>query len=108
MSKPFASRLVKVIAPLMAVCGLLLAAPAFARGAPDGFADLSQKLSPAVVNVSTTQTLKRASGDLPFPPGSPFDDFFKQFGQPNGARPIPPRFVVLAHLRHDMDPCSAK
>jgi serine protease Do len=28
---------------------------AFARGAPDGFADLAEKLLPAVVNVSSTQ-----------------------------------------------------
>ncbi len=71
----------KAFAAAIVVAGLLQAAPAMARGAPDGFADLSQKLSPAVVNVSTTQTLKRVEGQSPFPPGSPFDEFFKQFGQ---------------------------
>ena len=37
--------------------------PVLARGAPDSFADLAAKLLPSVVNISTTQTLKTASGD---------------------------------------------
>ena len=75
-------------APL-AVAGLLVAAaPAIARPGPDGFADLSEKLLPAVVNVSTTQTVKsgqrggdkQGDSDMPhFPPGSPFEEFFKDF-----------------------------
>jgi serine protease Do len=59
---------------------------AAAHPAPDGFADLAEKLLPSVVNVSTTQTLKpdqhtEGNGpDLPqFPPGSPFEEFFKDF-----------------------------
>jgi serine protease Do len=59
---------------------------AVARPAPDSFADLAEKLLPAVVNVSTTQTVKtekhteRTAPDLPqFPPGSPFEEFFKDF-----------------------------
>jgi serine protease Do len=54
---------------------------AIARGAPDSFADLVQKLIPAVVNVSTTQTVKGEPGiEMPqFPPGSPFEEFFKEF-----------------------------
>ncbi|MFT6556478.1 MAG: serine protease Do [Sneathiella sp.] len=54
-----------------------------ARGAPDSFADLAEKLSPAVVNISTTQIVKteRGGGNFPqFPPGHPFEDFFKDFG----------------------------
>jgi serine protease Do len=73
-----------------------------AKPAPDGFADLAAKLLPAVVNISSTQTLKagqdggddadtpsppgnrgggnRATPDIPqFPPGSPFEQFFKDF-----------------------------
>jgi len=53
-----------------------------ARGTPDSFADLAQRLLPAVVNISTTSTVSgRASQQqLPqFPPGSPFEDFFKDF-----------------------------
>ena len=54
---------------------------ALARGAPDSFADLAAKLVPAVVNVSTTQTVKReALPQMPqLPPGSPFEEFFKEF-----------------------------
>ncbi len=54
-----------------------------ARGAPDSFADLAERLLPAVVNISTTQTVKKKGEDGPqvprFPPGSPFEDFFKEF-----------------------------
>jgi serine protease Do len=58
---------------------------AFARGAPDGFADLAEKLLPAVVNVSSTQSMQAKNGpssgpEIPiFPPGSPFEQFFKDF-----------------------------
>jgi len=54
---------------------------AFARSAPDSFADLAEKTLPAVVNISTTQTIDRSAGpDRPqFPPGSPFEEFFKDF-----------------------------
>ena len=76
----------------IAVAGLLLlglAAPstsAFARATPDSFADLADKVSPAVVNVSTTQTLRRGTmpQGMPLPPGTPFDDFFKDFFEENG------------------------
>jgi len=60
----------------------LFAFSAFAKAAPESFADLAEKLSPAVVNISTTQTVKSEQGSvLPqFPPGHPFEDFFKDFG----------------------------
>tara|TARA_R110000787_G_scaffold15563_5_gene48234 strand:- start:63551 stop:64951 length:1401 start_codon:yes stop_codon:yes gene_type:complete len=59
----------------------LMAVNANARPAPDSFADLVEKLSPAVVNISTTQTVKAPSGELPqLPKGHPFEDFFKEFG----------------------------
>lgn len=55
--------------------------PAFARSAPDSFADLAAQLLPSVVNVSTTQVVEGNPGiDLPqLPPGSPFEEFFKEF-----------------------------
>ncbi|MDF2368949.1 DegQ family serine endoprotease [Sneathiella sp.] len=60
---------------------MVFAVGAKARGAPDSFADLVEKLSPAVVNISTTQTVKGPSGGLPkLPEGHPFEDFFKEFG----------------------------
>ncbi|MCC3305517.1 DegQ family serine endoprotease [Sneathiella sp. HT1-7] len=60
---------------------MVFAVGAKARGAPDSFADLVEKLSPAVVNISTTQTVKGPSGGFPkLPDGHPFEDFFKEFG----------------------------
>jgi len=52
---------------------------------PSSFADLAEKLIPSVVNISTTQTVVTRSNPFPnfqFPPGSPFEDMFKEFGTP--------------------------
>ena len=51
---------------------------------PDSFADLAQKLMPSVVNISTTTTVKTTSNQFPFqfPPGSPFEEMFKDFQRP--------------------------
>ena len=60
---------------------LFVSAVAWARPAPTSFADLSEKLSPSVVNISTTTKIKtRDRGAFPqFPPGSPFEEYFKDF-----------------------------
>ncbi len=56
-----------------------------ARGAPDSFADLSASISPAVVNITTSTTVAASAEDSPqVPPGSPFEDFFKDFLDRNG------------------------
>jgi serine protease Do len=59
---------------------------ASARQVGDSFADLAARLLPAVVNVSSTQTITAknsppgAGPEMPvFPPGSPFEQFFKDF-----------------------------
>ncbi len=51
---------------------------------PSSFADLAEKLIPSVVNISTTQTVTTSRNPFPFqfPPGSPFEDMFKEFGTP--------------------------
>ena len=51
---------------------------------PSSFADLAEKLMPSVVNISTTQTVKTTSNQFPFqfPPGSPFEEMFKDFQKP--------------------------
>ena len=64
---------------------------AHARGAPDSFADLAERLSPSVVNIttSTTVTGRTAQNRPQVPEGSPFEDFFQDFfddGQ-QGQRP---------------------
>jgi serine protease Do len=67
--------------------------PALARSAPDSFADLAARLLPAVVNVSSTQTITAKNGpgagpEMPmFPPGSPFEQFFKDFLNRNHGGP---------------------
>ena len=55
-----------------------------AKDAPSSFADLAEKLMPSVVNISTTQTVTTNKNPFPFqfPPGSPFEDMFKEFGIP--------------------------
>ena len=51
---------------------------------PESFADLADKLMPSVVNISTTQTVRTSTNQLPFqfPPGSPFGEMFKDFERP--------------------------
>ncbi len=54
---------------------------------PDSFADLAAKVTPAVVNISSTRHVAAsAETDIPFdfPPGSPFEQFFKQFRDRQG------------------------
>jgi serine protease Do len=67
-----------------------LAPPAQARSAPESFADLAEKLLPAVVNISTSQSVspRERGGDMPqFPPGSPLERFFRDFMERNQQRP---------------------
>ena len=56
----------------------------FSQNTPGSFADLAEKLMPSVVNISTTTTITTQSNPFPFqfPPGSPFEDMFKEFGAP--------------------------
>ena len=56
-----------------------------AKDAPVSFADLAERLMPSVVNISTTTTVVTNTNPFPgfeFPPGSPFEDMFKEFGTP--------------------------
>ncbi len=54
------------------------------RPVPASFADLAEKLMPSVVNISTSTTVVTNNNSFPFqfPPGSPFEDMFKEFGTP--------------------------
>tara|TARA_X000000368_G_scaffold256041_1_gene202360 strand:+ start:412 stop:1818 length:1407 start_codon:yes stop_codon:yes gene_type:complete len=56
----------------------------FSQNGPGSFADLAERLMPSVVNISTTTTITTQSNPFPFqfPPGSPFEDMFKEFGTP--------------------------
>ncbi len=67
---------------------LLLSFDVNARNFPGSFADLAEKLMPSVVNISTTQVITTRSNPFPFefPPGSPFEDMFRDFGEPQQRR----------------------
>ena len=77
------------IAATMAAAAISLLMQSFAsqaRSAPDSFAFLAAKLSPAVVNISTTQVVKKGQKGQPefmVPRGSPFEEFFKDFLERN-------------------------
>jgi serine protease Do len=61
-----------------------LSAPAFARAAPDSFADLVAQVQPAVVNISTITQVEvgRTGAGIPgLPPGHPLEQFFKRMPQ---------------------------
>jgi serine protease Do len=78
-------------APALSLTALTAFTPAAeARPAPDGFADLAERLLPGVVNIASSQTVtSRAERpgvgpDIPmFPPGSPFEQFFRDFMERN-------------------------
>jgi len=60
-------------------------APAYARAAPDSFADLVQQVSPSVVMITTSTMVSEPANPGPnFPEGSPFSDLFKDFNMPGG------------------------
>ena len=77
--------LARLLAVLAAMAIALQASGAFAKAAPETFSGLAKKLLPTVVNISTTQTVNGGPGlDIPqLPPGSPFEDFFKDFFERN-------------------------
>jgi len=70
---------------LIAVFTIIFAMQVSAKDAPGSFADLAERLMPSVVNISTTTTVTTNGNPFPgfkFPPGSPFEDMFKEFGTP--------------------------
>jgi serine protease Do len=79
----------KRLLAVTALSGALLLAPfaiplAEAYPAPDSFADLAAKVTPAVVNISSTHKVTEgdtADDQMPFdfPKGSPFEQLFKPF-----------------------------
>lgn len=82
-----------VATPVFAPPGNSLSAHAYAQSTarPTGFADIVEKVKPAVISVrvkvasaSTPSSFNFNGEDIPVPPGSPFEQFFKRFGQPDG------------------------
>ena len=77
------SNLKKILFSLV-LLNLTFVSSLIAKPVPDSFADLVEKLMPSVVNISTTQTIKASANPFPFqfPPGSPFEEMFKDYNQP--------------------------
>ena len=76
--------------PILAAAFLIFSTSAIGAPVPPSFADLAEELLPTVVNISTTQEIKNAARNPQFPPGSPFDEFFRDFFN-NPPFPMPPR-----------------
>ncbi|MFQ3594577.1 MAG: Do family serine endopeptidase [Sphingomonadaceae bacterium] len=86
--------------PLIAIAGLLAGAPLFAQaqpqpatlpapaqppaGAPVSFADLTARLQPAVVNISTTQRVEVGRAFPRFGPGMSIEELFRRFQEQQG------------------------
>ena len=68
---------------LMAFGFVMAPCAVFAGPPPVSFAEIVERVAPAVVNISTTKAVTRGQmPDFPFPeppPGSPFEDFFREF-----------------------------
>jgi serine protease Do len=67
----------------------VLATPAYAESMqrPAGFADIVEKVKPAVISVRVrvgAETSSLRDDNNPIGPGSPFEEFFRRFGQPDG------------------------
>ncbi|MBL4927412.1 DegQ family serine endoprotease [Fuscibacter oryzae] len=87
---------------MAAALGLSLAlspavmAPVYARGAPESFADLAEQVSPSVVMITTTAVVAAPTDGGPVvPKGSPFEEFFKDFGPDGQGQQEPQREQAL-------------
>ncbi|ANT61422.1 serine protease [Salipiger sp. CCB-MM3] len=59
-----------------------------AQSAPDSFSGLAERVSPSVVNITTSTMVAGRTGPQGIvPEGSPFEDFFREFQDRNGNGP---------------------
>lgn len=90
-TKPLSAPLTFICYAFISAIVVLLGGGTVARAAPESFSQVAGEKLPAVVNVSTKQTVKpeQQIPDLPqMPPGSPLERFFQDFlGQVPNARP---------------------
>jgi serine protease Do len=94
------TELVRWLLPVVLVPALAGVAPvASAAPPPSTFADIVDDVAPAVVNISTTKQLRGGeTPNFPFPeppPGSPFEDFFKEFFDQENPPTLPRRTSSL-------------
>lgn len=86
----------RALALSLLTAGLMLAQAIAAQARPESFADLAEKISPAVVNITTSTTVAQRDGPAPMvPEGSPFEEFFKQFRDRGGDGGRPRRSSAL-------------
>ena len=79
---------------MVSASGPVIDTPLSMPNAPASFSTLAKKVSPAVVNVAAERTVgasgptvMRRNGPMPFPEGSPFDEFFRRFFDEHGQGP---------------------
>lgn len=77
----------RAILALLPVLALLAVQTAWARPAPESFADLAERLLPAVVNISTKQSVDGQAEN-------PFEELLKEFMNRRGLPPAMPREAV--------------
>lgn len=78
---------------------LVAVVPAYSQERPLTFADLAQQISPAVVNITTSTVIADRTGPQGVvPEGSPFEDFFNDFGgdEPRRSSALGSGFVISA------------
>lgn len=76
----------------------VLAQTLIAQAKPESLAPLAEKISPSVVNITTSTTIEGRTGPQGIvPDGSPFEDFFREFQDRNnnGDGPRPRRSSAL-------------
>jgi serine protease Do len=75
---------------------ILIVAQSLMGHAPESFANLAEKISPSVVNITTSTTVAGRTGPQGVvPEGSPFEDFFREFQDRNGEGDRPRRSSAL-------------
>lgn len=91
-SRPGLVQMLRLLALALVVTLLQVAHAAAQENRPESFADLAERVSPAVVNITTTTTVaSRLEGGPRLPEGSPFEDFFRDFFDGPQGRPERPR-----------------
>jgi serine protease Do len=97
----FAALFLAIVAWLATIGGQAVAAEVDAVGAPApvGFADVIERVKPAVVGVRVkieeTAQSDEPRQKSPFAPGSPLDRFFRKFGIPLPEKPAPRSGIEL-------------
>jgi serine protease Do len=77
----------RLLAVVVLAVSVVLPAAAQNSRAPDGFADLAERVMDAVVNIKASQRVTQRNVPLPqLPPGSPFEDLFNDFFNRQGPR----------------------